>query len=148
MAMWPSILSERVSPTGALLGHTHTTEIRLTSITKWITSGVSSFIYLVVPAKLCQTSLQHDSCPMCRRQFLQQQRSSQTAEELARAEVSAQAVLSHVREVGQYMRTRGEILRVSAPGGILEARLHSLFTRNGSVEDDRDEAPLNSGMYS
>jgi len=94
-------------------------------ITKWITSG-------------------HDSCPMCRRQFLQQQSSSQTADELARAEVDAQAVVSHLREVGQFMRQRGELRRHLEP---LEARIHYL-TRNDSVEDNGDEPSLNSGMYS
>ena len=85
---------------------------------------------------------------MCRRQFLQQQSSSsQTAEELARAEVSAQAVLSQVREVGQFMRRRGE-LRITGPGDILEAHLHNIFTRNDSVEDDGDEPSINSAMYS
>ena len=141
--MWSSILSERVSPYGVLLGYIHTTEIRLTSIAKWITSGVSTFIYLVMP---CQSLLQRDSCPMCRRQFLQQQNSSQTAEELARAEVDAQVVVSQVREVGRYMRRRGE-LRITGPGDILEAYLHNVF-RNDSVNDDGDELSLNSGMYS
>lgn len=84
---------------------------------------------------------------MCRRQLLQQQSSSQTAEELARAEVSAQAVLRHVREVGQFMGRRGELLRITGPGGILEAH-HNVFTQNDSVEDDANEPSLNSGMYS
>jgi len=90
-------------------------------ITKWITSG-------------------HDSCPLCRRQFLQQQSSSQTAEELARAEASAQAVVSHVREVGRFMHRRNELLGIT--DGISEAHLHNAFTR------DEDEPPRNSGMYS
>ena len=80
---------------------------------------------------------------MCRRQFLQQQSSSQPAEELARAEVDAQAVASQVREVGRYMRRQGEL---RGPGGILEAH-HSNVFRNDSVEDE-DESSLNSGMYS
>lgn len=84
---------------------------------------------------------------MCRRQFLQQQNSLQSEEELARAEVDAQAVVSHLREVGQFMRRRGEMLRITGPGGILEARIHSL-TRNDSIEDNGDEPSLNSGMYS
>lgn len=82
---------------------------------------------------------------MCRRQFLQQQSSSQPVEELARAEVDAQAVASQVREVGRYIRRRSE-LRITSPGGILEAH-HNVF-RNDSVEDDGDEPSLNSGMYS
>jgi len=98
-------------------------------ITKWITSG-------------------HDSCPMCRRQFLQQQSSSQTAEESARAEEFGQTVVSHIREAGQFMRRRGEILRVTGPGGVLETHLHNLFARNDVVEDDGDEPSLNSAMYS
>jgi len=98
-------------------------------ITKWITSG-------------------NDSCPMCRRQFLQQQNSSQTAEELARAEVDAQAVISHLREVGRFMHARGQLLHSLEP---LEARIQYLtsnLTRNDSVEDSGDEPSLNSGMYS
>jgi len=98
-------------------------------ITKWITSG-------------------HDSCPMCRRQFLQQQSSSQTVEESASAEEFGQAVVSHVREAGQFMRSRREILRVTGPGGVIETRLHNLLARNISVEDNGDEPSLNSGMYS
>jgi len=94
-------------------------------ITKWITSG-------------------NDSCPMCRRQFLQQQSSSQTADELARAEVDAQAVVNHLREVGQFMRTRGELHSHLGP---LEARIQYL-SRNDNVEDNRNEPSLNSGMYS
>ena len=87
---------------------------------------------------------------MCRRQFLQQQSSSQTADELARAEVEAQAAVSHLREVGAFMRRRGELLRNIGPLrnlGPLEARIRHL-TRNDSVEDNRDEPSLNSGMYS
>jgi len=87
-------------------------------ISKWISSG-------------------HDSCPICRRQFLQQQSSSQTAEELARAEASAQAVVNHLREVGRIMRRRNEVLSIT--DGVLEAHLHNVF---------RDEGPQNSGMYS
>lgn len=94
-------------------------------ITKWITSG-------------------NDSCPMCRRQFLQQQSSSQTADELARAEVDAQAVVNHLREVGQFMRRRGELHSYLGP---LEARIQYL-SRNDNVEDNRNEPSLNSGMYS
>lgn len=80
---------------------------------------------------------------MCRRQFLQQQNSSQTAEELARAEVDAQAVISHLREVGRFMHMRGggQPLRHLDP---LEAHIQYL-TRNHSVQD---EPSLNSGMYS
>jgi len=93
-------------------------------ITKWITSG-------------------NDSCPMCRRQFLQQQSSSQTADELARAEVDAQAAVSHLREVGQFMRRRGELLRNIGP---LEA--HIQYLTRDSIEDNGDGPSLNSGMYS
>jgi uncharacterized Zn finger protein (UPF0148 family) len=94
-------------------------------ITKWITSG-------------------NDSCPMCRRQFLQQQNSEQTEEELARAEVDAQAVISHLREVGQFMRMRGQLLHSLGP---LEARIQYL---TDIIEDngDSDGPSLNSGMYS
>jgi len=103
-------------------------------ITKWITSG-------------------NDSCPMCRRQFLQQQSSSQTAaDELARAEVDAQAAVNHLREVGQFMRIRGELLRNVGPlrnSASLEALARIQYlTRNDSVEDNGDEPSLNSGMYS
>jgi len=96
-------------------------------ITKWITSG-------------------HDSCPICRRQFLQQQSSSQTAEESAGAEEDAQAVVNHLREVGRFMRMRGELLSFVGPDS-LEARINYL-TRNDSIEDNGDEPSLNSGMYS
>jgi hypothetical protein len=100
----------------------------------------------MVPAKLCQTLLQNDSCPMCRRQFLQQQSSSQTTDELdqRRAEVDAQAAVNHLREVGQFMRRRGELLRNMGP---LEARIQYL-TGNDSIEDNGDGPSLNSGMYS
>ena len=81
---------------------------------------------------------------MCRRQFLQQQSSSQTEDELARAEVDAQAVVSHLREVGQFMRRRGELLPHLGP---LEAHIQYLI-RNDNVEDSRNEPSLNSGMYS
>lgn len=84
---------------------------------------------------------------MCRRQFLQQQSSSQTVDELARAEVDAQVVISHLRNVGQFMRQRGEILRHTGPLGPLEARFQYL-SRNNSVEDNGGEPSLNSGMYS
>lgn len=96
-------------------------------ITKWISSG-------------------HDSCPMCRRHFLQQQSSSQSAEELARAEASAQAVVNHAREVGRFMRRHNELLGIT--DGVLGAHLHNPFTSDDSVEDDRDERPQDSGMYS
>jgi hypothetical protein len=96
-----------------------------------------------VLAKLCESLLQHDSCPICRRQFLQQQSSSQTAEESARAEEDAQAVVNHLREVGRFMRMRDELLSFVGPDS-LEARINYL-TRN---EDNRDEPSLNSGMYS
>ena len=76
---------------------------------------------------------------MCRRQFLQQQSSS---DELAEAD--AQVVVSHLREVGRFMRRRGELLRRLGP---LEARIHSL-SWNDSVEDNGDEASPDSGMYS
>lgn len=81
---------------------------------------------------------------MCRRQFLQHQSPSQIADELARAEVDTQAVVSHLREVGRFMRQRGELLRHLEQ---LETRIHYL-TRNDSVEDNGDELSLNSGMYS
>ena len=85
---------------------------------------------------------------MCRRQFLQQQSSSQTADasELARAEADAQAVVSHLREVGQFMRQRGELPHHLVP---VEARiLNQYLTRNDSVEANGGEPSLNSGMYS
>jgi hypothetical protein len=83
---------------------------------------------------------------MCRRQFLQQQSSSQTAEALARAEASAQVVINHVREVGRLMHRRNESLGIT--DGVLEAHLPNAFIRDDSVEDDGDEPPQNSGMYS
>lgn len=101
----------------------------------------------MVPAKFCESLLQHDSCPICRRQFLQQQSSSQTAEESTRAEEDAQAVVNHLREVGRFMRMRGELLSFIGPGSSLEARINYL-TRSDSVEDNGDEPSLNSGMYS
>ncbi|KAF8812401.1 hypothetical protein BYT27DRAFT_6417539 [Phlegmacium glaucopus] len=96
-------------------------------IIKWITSG-------------------HDSCPMCRRRFLQQQGSLQTAEELARAEESAQAVDRQLREVGRYLRGSNPILTVT--DGVFEATHHNESTRDDNVEDDREEPAQNSGMYS
>jgi len=84
-------------------------------ISKWISNG-------------------HDSCPICRRQFLQQQSSSLTAEELARAETSAQTIVNHLREVGRLVRRRNELLSITD-----EAHLHNVL---------RDEGPQNSGMYS
>lgn len=80
---------------------------------------------------------------MCRRQFLQQENSSQTVEELARAEVDAQAVVSHLREVGRFMNMRGQLRHLDP----LEAHIQYL-TRNDSVQDNGDEPSLNSGMYS
>jgi hypothetical protein len=85
---------------------------------------------------------------MCRRQFLQQQSSSQIVEDVARAEVSAQAAVSHIREIGRLMHRRDELLHITGPGGIREVPLHNIFTRSDSVEDDGDEPSLNSGMYS
>lgn len=95
-------------------------------ITKWITSG-------------------HDSCPICRRRFLQQHSSSRTPEELERAEATAQVVDRQVREVGRYLRTSNAIIRVT--DGIFEATPRSESTRDGQFEDE-GEPPQNSGMYS
>jgi len=86
-------------------------------ITKWITSG-------------------HDSCPLCRRQLLQEQRSSESR--IAELEVFSQALV-HVREqLREQLRELRDVGRI----GILEA--HNVE----HVEDDRDEPSLNSGMYS
>ena len=87
---------------------------------------------------------------MCRRQFLQQPSSSQTSEELAGAEVDAQVVVSHLREVGRFMRRRADILPITGSGGVLETYYTRIQngTRNDSTEDNGDEPSLNSGMYS
>jgi hypothetical protein len=100
----------------------------------------------MVPAEIFNFWSQHDSCPMCRRQFLQQQSSSQTAEELASAEASAQAVDRQVREVGLFLRRSNATLRVT--DGVFEATLHNESTRDDEVEDSGDEPPRYSGMYS
>lgn len=57
------------------------TQLKFTrlSITKWITSGVSSLLGVTMWKFQCL--LQHDSCPMCRRRFL-----LQTSEEPADTE--------------------------------------------------------------
>lgn len=82
---------------------------------------------------------------MCRRQFLEQQGSSRTADELARAEASAQAVDRHVREIGRFMRRRSAILRVT--DGALEEALYNESTRDDDIENGHS-LPQNSGMYS
>jgi len=69
----------------------------------------------------------------------------QTAEELARAEASAQAVDTQLREVGRYLLLRTNAnLRVL--DGVFEATHNE--SRDDDIEDDRDEPPQNSGMYS
>ena len=81
---------------------------------------------------------------MCRRPLLQQQGSSQTDEESARAEASAQAVDRHVREIEQFMRR--ELLRNADHG--LQAVLHNSSTSNDIIEQGDGEPHPYSGMYS
>jgi hypothetical protein len=73
-------------------------------------------------------------------------RAQQMPDELARAEVSAQAVDRHVREIGQFMYRRIAILRVT--DGALEEALQNESTRDNSDIENGYSLPQNSGMYS